>query len=99
PALVERPIDAALCVPLMLGPTVAAYLYLDARGGQAAGSAARWSAVAAFCLALGPTASPALANLKRIDMERRAAQIETEPRAAADAQRWVPAPRGARRAV
>ena len=26
-------ITAALCVPLMLGNTVAAYLYLDSRGG------------------------------------------------------------------
>ena len=89
-SIVLMKIDAALCVPLMLGATVAAYLYLDTRGGgHAPISAHRWNATCAFCLALGRIASLALANLKRIDMERRAAQAEAELRAAAEAQRWV----------
>src|SRR5262249_15133656 len=33
-SIIQMRVDAALCVPLMLGPTVAAYLYLDARGGN-----------------------------------------------------------------
>ncbi|HEY8665823.1 MAG TPA: PP2C family protein-serine/threonine phosphatase, partial [Tepidisphaeraceae bacterium] len=44
---------------------------------------------AAFCLALGRMASLALANLKRIDIERRQALIEAELSAAAAAQRWI----------
>jgi serine phosphatase RsbU (regulator of sigma subunit) len=88
-------IDAALCVPLMLGPSAAALLYLDTRGGgdESAPAASRtrrqWPAIVSFCVALGRIASLALANLKRIDMERRAALMETELRAAAEAQRWI----------
>lgn len=88
-SIVTMQIDAALCVPLMLGTTVAGYLYLDARDRRAAISSEQWISDSAFCLALGQIASLALANLKRIDVERRAAEVEAELRAAAEAQRWV----------
>ena len=91
-SIIGMNVGAALCVPLMLGPTAAAYLYLDARGGRGPRESvlvAKWNAAVSFCLALGRIASLALANLKRIDMERRAALIEMELRAAAEAQRWI----------
>lgn len=86
-SIVQMNITAALCVPLMLGNTVAAYLYLDSRGG-AAGQQLRRNA-SAFAVALGRISSLALANLKRIDMERRQASIESDLKAAAAAQKWI----------
>jgi sigma-B regulation protein RsbU (phosphoserine phosphatase) len=102
-SIIDLRIDAALCVPLMLGPSAAALLYLDTRGGDGRGGGdndvgraplgsrtqRQWPSIVSFCVALGRIASLALANLKRIDMERRAALMETELRAAAEAQRWI----------
>jgi serine phosphatase RsbU (regulator of sigma subunit) len=110
-SIVQMQIDAAICVPLMLGAgagavapvvgaptgsfaergsagTVAAYLYLDSRGGQRMGQRLRPNA-SAFCQALGRMASLALANLKRGDIERRQAAMEAELSAAAAAQQWI----------
>jgi len=97
-SIVQMNITAAICVPLMLGPAPAAFLYLDARGtgahrpALAAVSPMRANA-AAFCGALGRLAGLALANLKRVDVERRQAMIEHDLHAAAAAQRWVLPPR------
>lgn len=85
-SIVQMQITAALCVPLMLGGSPAAYLYLDSRGTLAQGLRANASA---FCVTLGRMASLALANLKRVDMERRTAKIEAELHAAALAQKWI----------
>ena len=89
-SIIRMNIGAALCVPLMLGPTVAAYVYLDWRSGPGPRrpQPLRPNA-AAFCLALGRMAGLALANLKRIDMEHRQALIDAELSAAATAQRWI----------
>jgi serine phosphatase RsbU (regulator of sigma subunit) len=84
---IQMKIDAAICVPLMLGSTVAAYLYLDSRGG--AEHAALRSHASSFCVALSKIAGLALANLKRMDIERRSAHIEAELTAAVTAQRWI----------
>ena len=92
-SIVQMKISAALCVPLLLGgggdhgaATVAAYLYLDSRGTP---SQPLRPSASAFCVALGRIASLALANLKRVDMERRQAAIEAELSAAAAAQKWI----------
>ncbi|HEV2296026.1 MAG TPA: SpoIIE family protein phosphatase [Tepidisphaeraceae bacterium] len=87
-SIVQMKIETALCVPLMLGQTVAAYLYLDSRSGGNSQRRLRPNA-AAFCTALGRMASLALSNLKRIDIERRQVWIESELSAAAAAQRWI----------
>lgn len=89
-SIVQMQINAALCVPLMLGNTIAAYLYLDSRGngGPSTRQTLRPNA-AAFCLALARMASLALANLKRIDIERRQALIDAEIAAAGAAQKWI----------
>jgi phosphoserine phosphatase RsbU/P len=87
-SMVSMNIDAALCAPLMLGSTVAAYLYVDSRGKSHAPRALRPNS-SGFCLALAKMASLAMANLKRMDIERRSAQIEAELKAAMAAQRWI----------
>lgn len=84
-------ISAALCVPLMLGDSPAAFLYLDARGTA---PVPMRTGATEFCVALSRIASLALANLKRVDIERRQALMETELEAAAIAQRWVMPRRG-----
>lgn len=89
-SIVQMKIASAICVPLMLGTTVAAYLYLDSRshGSRLTPHRLRPNA-SAFCTALGRMASLALANIKRIDVERRQASMEAELNAAAVAQRWI----------
>jgi serine phosphatase RsbU (regulator of sigma subunit) len=93
-SIVQMNISSALCVPLMLGSmeagesgrVVAAYLYLDRRGGIPRPIP---SGAAAFCLALGRLAGLALANLKRLEVEKRQAALEHELSAAAAAQKWI----------
>jgi sigma-B regulation protein RsbU (phosphoserine phosphatase) len=94
-SIVQMNITAAICVPLMLGNTVAAYLYLDARGRSGMSTAVphvRPNAVP-FLLALGRMAGLAMSNLKRIDIERRQASVQAELEAAAEATRWILPPR------
>jgi sigma-B regulation protein RsbU (phosphoserine phosphatase) len=88
-SIVQMNINAALCVPLMLGTTVAAYLYLDSRGGPGAAPRPLRPNAGGFCLALARMAGLALANLKRLDVERRSAQIEAELNAGMAAQKWI----------
>jgi len=87
-SIAQMNVTAAICVPLMLGNTVAAYLYLDSRG-QAFTAQRLHPHATAFAAALGRIASLALANLKRVDMERRAALVEAELNAGAEAQRFI----------
>lgn len=91
-SIVQMNIGSALCVPLMLGsgdgvePTVAAYLYLDSRGMM---SGHLRPQAREFCVALGRMASLSLANLKRLDIEKRQARLESEIKAAAKMQAWM----------
>jgi sigma-B regulation protein RsbU (phosphoserine phosphatase) len=87
-SIIQMNIDAAICAPLMLGTAVAAYLYLDSRGRSNAPRQLPPNS-AGFCLALAKIAGLAMANLKRLDIERRTAQIEAELEAALAAQRWI----------
>ncbi len=87
-SIVQMQITRAVCVPVMLGPTTSLLLYLDQRGDTFTGVSDQ-AASTAFCLSLGKVASLALANLKRLEMERRAAEMETEMQAAAAAQQWI----------
>ncbi len=87
-SIIQMNIDAAICAPLMLGSTVAAYLYLDSRGRSGAPRQLPPNS-SGFCLALAKMAGLAMANLKRLDIERRSAQIEAELKAATAAQRWI----------
>lgn len=89
-SIISMGVRTALCVPIMLGQIVAACLYLDARSTTTTRRphALRPNA-SAFCLALARMAGLAMSNLKRIDMERRSAQIESDLAAAATAQQWI----------
>ncbi len=88
-SIVQMRIETAICVPLMLGSAVAAYLYLDSRGERGMGALKMRANASAFCVGLGRIAGLSLANLKRIDMERRQAVIEAELAAGVEAQRWI----------
>lgn len=85
-SIVSMKINAALCVPIMLGPAPAQFLYLDSRGALPKVLHAHASA---FGVALGKMASLALSNLKRIEFERRQAAMDSNLKAAAIAQKWI----------
>lgn len=85
-SMVMMDISCAICVPIMLGDVPAAFLYLDARSSE---MRRLKPSASAFCVALGRMASLALANIKRVDMEKREAQLQSEISAAAMAQRWI----------
>lgn len=88
-SIIRLGISSALCAPIMLGPSVEAYIYLDARdsGDSIAQDAA------AFCQAVSRMCGLALANLKRIDLEKNSDRMLDEIRAAREAQvRLMPAP-------
>jgi serine phosphatase RsbU (regulator of sigma subunit) len=85
-SIAQLNITCAICVPLMLGESPAAFLYMDSRGGKAKSLPAQSSA---FCTALGTMGSLALANLKRIDLEKRETAARAELTAAAAAQQWI----------
>jgi len=87
-SMVQLRITAAMCVPLMLGTTPAAYLYLDSRSSGGTTGGIRPDA-SAFAAALGHIASMALANLKRGEMERREAELRSDLSAAAAAQQYI----------
>lgn len=89
-SIVSMGVRSALCVPIMLGQTTAAYLYLDSRGEENASHLLPLRPNAApFCLGLARMAGLALANLKRVEMERRSAAMDAELAAAAAAQQWI----------
>jgi phosphoserine phosphatase RsbU/P len=89
-SLVQMNVSAAICVPMMLGGSAAAYLYLDSRGSLLQAMRPHGSA---FCVALSKIASLALANIKRVEIEKRQAAIHAELNAAANAQKYIMPPR------
>lgn len=90
-SLIAMSVAAALCVPLMLGPRAAAFLYLDARSHRPSrvGSQPLRKNATEFAAALGRLGSLALANLKRIELTQRQLWLDGELRAAAAAQKWI----------
>lgn len=82
-SIVKLSIDEALCVPVIVGPVVAGFLYLDNRGADAMTIAASKAAASAlggkqgdddsadFAIGLAKIAALALSNLMRQDVERR----------------------------
>ena len=94
-SIVQMEIRHAVCVPIKLGDAASLFLYLDHRQQSLAGAGPRvdHEGETAYCLALGRIASLALSNLKRVEMERRAAEYEADLKAAAAAQQWILPPR------
>lgn len=81
-SLAEMQVASALCVPVKLGGAVCAYVYLDARAGEAG---VRDDAVP-FSEAVACAYGLALSNLKRADLERRQAELTAELHAAREVQ-------------
>ncbi len=93
-SIAQLGIDEALCVPLMIGPSVGAFLYLDNRAGaRRTDTKGVEREATAFAVGLGRLASLAFANLRRMDLERRQASHDAEMAAAEEAQRWILPPR------
>lgn len=94
----ELGIHAAICAPVMVGTTIVALLYLDARTGESAarsGSNAGSADAGAFCGALARMYGMALGNAMRADLEHRRAALESELGAAREAQQLImPPPSG-----
>ncbi len=84
-------IHSATCLPVTLGSSVEACLYLDARDAERRVS----SDATAFCLALARLAGLAIANIKRVETERKRAIMESDLRAAREAQRLMLPPASA----
>jgi sigma-B regulation protein RsbU (phosphoserine phosphatase) len=84
-SVVELGITAALCAPIMLGESITAFLYLDLRE-RSAGRIAAAPDAASFCQVMARLCGLALANLKRMDLERRQKRLEHEVMAAREAQ-------------
>lgn len=85
-SIVALSIDEALCAPIIIGSGVAAYLYLDNRGGT---RAEMTDEAEAFAIGLARFASLALSNLFQRELESRYTRIQAELEAAAEAQRWI----------
>jgi sigma-B regulation protein RsbU (phosphoserine phosphatase) len=81
-SIIRLGISSALCAPIMLGASVEAYIYLDARGSESTIA----QDAAAFCQAISRMCGLALANLKRIELELKSTRLMEELKAAREAQ-------------
>lgn len=87
-SIIRLGIHSALCAPVMLGTSVEAYLYLDARDSE---SSVQPDA-AAFCQAVSRMSGLALANIKRLKLEKDKGQLDADLQAARVAQRLIMPP-------
>ncbi|MBX3359007.1 MAG: SpoIIE family protein phosphatase [Phycisphaeraceae bacterium] len=84
-SIAELQIHSALCTPVLMGDTLAGFLYLDARGEE---SRVRTDA-AGFCEAIATAYGMSLAALKRAELERRQRELMAELTSARDAQQFI----------
>jgi serine phosphatase RsbU (regulator of sigma subunit) len=80
--LIQAGIASAICAPLMIGSTVYAHLYVH-------GTKTLREQGSDFCQALARLGGLAMANLQRVEIERRAAQMRSALGAAAATQRVI----------
>jgi sigma-B regulation protein RsbU (phosphoserine phosphatase) len=73
-SMAEMRIHSAICVPVTVGATVVGFLYLDARGQE---SKVHGDAEL-FCEAVGAAYSLAMANINRVELERRERMLISE---------------------
>jgi hypothetical protein len=97
-------IHTAICAPISVGPSVAAFLYLDSRGGERHGSRAGGETgpagaavgvhadAAAFCGALAKMYGLAVGNISRLELERRQRELVRDLEAASEAQKLIMPP-------
>lgn len=88
PSLGAMGVHSALCAPVPLGASIAAYLYLDARGQESGVQAD----AAGFCEAAARACGFAWAEARRVDLERRQTQLSAELSAAHTVQRTMMPP-------
>ncbi len=84
----ELKIHSAICAPVAVGPTLAALLYLDARGGESRVQAD----ASGCCAALARVYGMAIGGQMRHDLEQRRAALEQELAAAREAQTLIMPP-------
>ena len=84
-SIADLNIHSALCCPIMVDDIVAACLYLDARGNEAAVQ----NDAASFCQALVRIAGLAISNLRRRELIERQQKMESDLSAAREAQRFM----------
>lgn len=84
-SIAELGIHSALCSPVKIGGTVVGFLYLDARGNEAAVRAH----AGGFCSAVATAYGLALANIKRAQLERRQMLLAAELAAAREVQQLI----------
>ena len=90
-SIVGAGVTAAMCIPLLVGESVDAFVYLDSVGGARPGDDA-----AAFALGLGRFLAMGLGDHHRRALAERQRELEGELSAAHDVQRrLMPAERGA----
>ena len=68
-SIMQYSIEEALCIPVVIGASVAGCIYLDNRDGQSKGQTVDDDIE--FCTGLADIASLAMSNLMRADIERR----------------------------
>lgn len=97
-SLIDLRIQHALCAPVIVDGTPAAYLYLDARQHEHAkggGMSAQQADAPAFCVAIARVCGLAMANLNRQALDRRRRELEDDLQAARAAQNLLmPPPEG-----
>lgn len=84
-SIADLNIHSALCCPIEVDDSIAAILYLDARGGEATVQAD----ATGFCQALVRIAGLAIANLRRRELIERQQRLETDLAAAREAQQFI----------
>jgi serine phosphatase RsbU (regulator of sigma subunit)/pSer/pThr/pTyr-binding forkhead associated (FHA) protein len=84
-SVMDLRIHSALCVPVIVGDEVSAFLYLDARGREAGVQ----PDATGFCVALGRLCGLAMANLVRRELEKRQTEMMAMLGAAREAQQVI----------
>lgn len=84
-SIIDMGIHSAICAPIMVGQTAAAYLYLDSRGGEDAVAPDS----AAFCQALSKICGLAIAKISALALADRQKKLEADLQAARDAQSLI----------
>ncbi len=84
-SIIDMGIHSAICAPIMVGSTPAAYLYLDSRGGEDAVAPDS----AAFCQALSKICGLAMAKISAMALADRQKKLEADLQAARDAQSLI----------
>ncbi|MCH2149607.1 MAG: FHA domain-containing protein, partial [Phycisphaerales bacterium] len=84
-SIADLNIHSALCCPIEVDDSIAAILYLDARGGEATVQAD----ATGFCQALVRIAGLAIANMRRRELIDRQQRLESDLAAAREAQQFI----------